>query len=187
MIITREQLVALNACEGGIEWFDTKKDHSLTALVKAAIADKTFRNSDGENEDTLDYANWGLVRLMTHQQKVHYACFAARQVLKIFEDKYPEDKRPRKAIEAAEKWAADPTEENRRAAADAAYAAAYAAAAAAYAYAAAAADAADAAAYAAYAVTYAVAATAAYAAYAADSHRMKAKILRHGVKILDVP
>ena len=159
MIITREQLVKRNACKGGIEWFDTKTDHSLTALVKAAIADKTFLNSDGDDEDTLDFANWGLTRLMTHQQKVRYACFAARQVLKIYEDKYPKDDRPRKAIEAAEKWAAEPTEANRRAAAYAADAAT------------------DAAAYAADAAAYAA------DAYAAK-HRMKAKILRHGVKIL---
>jgi hypothetical protein len=71
-------------------------------------------------------------------------------VLRHYEDRYPEDKRPREAIQAALKWAKDPTEANRNAAAYAAYAAyaaAYAAASAAddvYADAAASAYAADA-------------------------------------------
>jgi hypothetical protein len=65
----------------------------------------------------------------------------AEKVLFIFEEKYPDDKRPRQAIEAAKKYLADPTEENKAAAAsytaadaandavnDTAYAAYYAAA-----------------------------------------------------------
>jgi hypothetical protein len=80
---------------------------------------------------------------------VTLACGYARHTLHIHEDKYPEDKRPRKAIETAEAWLkGEATEQECRDAANAAdaaaYAAAYAADAAAYA-----ADAADAAAYAA--------------------------------------
>jgi hypothetical protein len=96
----------------------------------------------------------------------------ARNVLPIFEKKYPNDKSPREAIEAAENWLKNPTEENRQLAADAyadadadayadAYAAAYAAAdAAAYADADAYADAAAAAAVAAYAAVESAAAAA---------------------------
>jgi hypothetical protein len=133
------------------------------------------------------------VGTLTQIIAVQWAAECARRVLKHYEDRYPEDKRPREAIQAALKWAKDPTEANRNAAADAAYAA-YAAAASASADAAAsasadasadaaasasadayadaaayAADAADAAATAA-AYAYAYAATyAAYAAYAAAS------------------
>ena len=90
-----------------------------------------------------------------------WAADCAERVLPIFEAKYPNDNRPRLAIEAARGVDGD------AAYAAAAYAAAYAAyAAAADAAARAAADAADAAAYAAYA---AYAADAAYAAYAADA------------------
>jgi hypothetical protein len=86
-------------------------------------------------------------------------------VLKHYEDRYPEDKRPREAIQAALKWAKDPTEAN-RAAANAAYVAAAAAAAAAYA--------ADAAAYAADAANADAAYAAADAANAAaDAAREK--------------
>ncbi len=72
---------------------------------------------------------------------VTFACDCAERALPKFEAKYPTDNHPRNAIEAARRWLADPTDENRRAAAYAAYAA----------YAAAAAYAADAAADAAYA------------------------------------
>ena len=69
------------------------------------------------------------------------AIFAAEQVLDIFERRYPDDKRPRQAIEAAKKVLENDTEETRRAAAYAA-SAAYAGAAPSAAYAAYAADAA---------------------------------------------
>jgi hypothetical protein len=41
----------------------------------------------------------------THQQLVLAACDCAELSLPIFEEKYPNDKRPRVAIEAARKWA----------------------------------------------------------------------------------
>ncbi len=44
---------------------------------------------------------------------VEYAIDCARHVLPNYEKKYPGDARPRKAIEAAEKWLKAPTEENR--------------------------------------------------------------------------
>ena len=56
---------------------------------------------------------------------VQYAVFAAEQVIDLFEQKYPDDKRPREAIEAAKKCIDDPSEKNKVAAA--AYTAAYAA------------------------------------------------------------
>ena len=57
------------------------------------------------------------------KEKISLAIQCAEKVLFIFEEKYPEDKRPRKAIEAAKKYLADPTGENEATAADAADAA----------------------------------------------------------------
>jgi hypothetical protein len=148
--------------------------------------------------DHAEWANWTAVRLMTHDQQIRYAIFSAELVIKIYEDKYPNNDRPRKAIEAAKTYLKDKTEGNKNAAAhaadaaDAAYAAdaadaayaAYAAAHAAYA-AAHAAHAADAAAHAA-----AHAAHAAHAAYAADAaaHAADAAalktIIEHGLSLL---
>ena len=55
---------------------------------------------------------------------VTFAADCAERVLPKFEDRYPDDQRPRKAIEAARAWATCPSPETR---ADAAYAAADAA------------------------------------------------------------
>ena len=107
-------------------------------------------------------------RTCTKEEAVEYASIQAESVLHLFEKDFPDDKRPRQAIEAARKWWREPSEANRLAAndaANAAYAADAAAFAASAAYATADADAARAASYAAAAA--AVAASAAYAnAYA---------------------
>jgi hypothetical protein len=139
--------------------------------------------------DKLDWANWLIVRIMTYKQYVSYAVFSAESVLDIYEKKYPNDNRPRKAIEAAKLCVKSPTKKNKDAAdaaANAASAAASAAANAAYAaYAASAAANTANTAYAADAAAYAAsaAASAAYAADAADAE-MKIKILNYGLKLL---
>jgi hypothetical protein len=110
------------------------------------------------------------VGTLTQVIAVQWAAECARRVLKHYEDRYPEDKRPREAIQAALKWAKDPTEANRAAAYNAANAAHNAANAANAAHNAANA-AADAAAYHAYHAAYAANVTnaAAYAANAANA------------------
>jgi hypothetical protein len=171
-----------HACDEGYKWWlDNNNPTDVIATAKKL-------NSDDHN----DWANWLLVRFMTHEQKVKYAIFAAEQVIDIYEKKYPGDDRPRKAIEAARNYLKDKSLKNKNAAATAAYAADAAAdAAAAYAAdaAATAAYAADAAADAAYA-----AATAAYAAdaaadaadAAATRKEMQNKILGYGIGLLTV-
>jgi len=64
--------------------------------------------------------------LDTKMITVKWAILCAKQVLHIFEEKYPDDQRPRKAIEAASNWIRDPSEKNRMVCKDA-YEAAYAA------------------------------------------------------------
>jgi hypothetical protein len=183
-----------HACDEGYKWWlDNNNPTDVIATAKKL-------NSDDHN----DWANWLLVRFMTHEQKVKYAIFAAEQVIDIYEKKYPGDDRPRKAIEAARNYLKDKSLKNKNAAATAAYAAdaaaayaaadaaaaaAYAADAAAYAAAAyaaaAAADAAYAAAYDAAYAAYAAAAAAYAAAYAAATRKdMQNKILEYGVGLL---
>ena len=93
-------------------------------------------------------------------------------MLKIYEDKYPNDDRPQKAIQAAKAYLKNPTKENKNAAANAAYAA----------------NAANAAAYAAYAAAYAAANAAYAAANAANAAtcaaELKPKIINYGLKLL---
>ena len=103
-----------------------------------------------------------------------FAILCAESVLKYFEDKYPDDDRPRKAIEAAKEYLKTKL---------AAYAAADAADAAYAAYAAA--DAADAAraAYAAAGAAYAAAGVA-YAAADAAYNKTLIKILEYGISLV---
>src|SRR5574343_68873 len=53
------------------------------------------------------------------EDSVALAVYAAELVIHIYEERYPDDKRPRQAIEAAKAWLKDPNEKT-RAAADAA-------------------------------------------------------------------
>ena len=155
MKITKGWLKKINACREGVDEFDK---YDLSTPIKCV--EKCIKIN------RLDWANWLIVRCMEYKQYVSYAIFAAEQVIDIYEKRYPNDIRPRNAINAAKKCLNDPSIKNKKsayaadAAAYAAYAA-YAADAAAYA-AAAAADAAASAAYAADAD-----AAAAHAAYAA--------------------
>ena len=181
MKITESWLVEKGACVDGVARFISQPISDGKELVEALIADKK-----------LDWANWLIVRIMDYKRYVSYAVYAAEQVIDIYEKKYSNDKRPRKAIEAAKKCIKNPSKENKAAAHAAAYAA-YAAHAAAYAaYAAYAAHAAAYAANAAYAAANAAAyaayaAHAANAAYAADNAAhaaMKTKILKYGLTLI---
>ena len=106
MKIYKSFLIRHDACKEAIEWYDTQKDKDIDALFKALIKDK----------EDLEWFNWYLSRRLKKIDKVRYAVFAARQVLHIFEDKYPDDDRPRKAIEAAEAYIKNPNSSNANAA-----------------------------------------------------------------------
>ena len=130
MKVTKQYLKNINACSEVIEWFINQKETDSIKIIKKLI-----------KENKLDWANWFICRLFNKKQRVKYAIYAAKLVLPIFEKVYPDDKRPRIAIQAAKAYLKRPCKNTKASA----YAAAYAADAA---YAAYAADAAYAAAYA---------------------------------------
>ena len=181
MKITKEWLEYKSACVRGKEWFNNQAETDSILVVKKLMQKNHY-----------DWANWTLTRLMNHDQQIKYAIFAAELVIKIYEDKYPGNDEPRKAIEAAKEYLKDKTEDKRKAAAaaavaanaaaDAAYVAADDDAAAAYAV-----NAVADAAYAAAAVyAYAAAASAAAAAdAAADAVTIKTKIIDYGIELLE--
>lgn len=70
----------------------------------------------------LELPNW--YKKNKQKVQIQFAVLCAEAVLRFYEDKYTNDERPRKAIQAAKKYLKKPS----KAAADAAYAAAYAAA-----------------------------------------------------------
>jgi hypothetical protein len=195
MKITEEEIKALNPCTSGWGWYLKNQEDDLLKLLLNA------------NKNNPSDARWLFTTLMNKKQCIEIAIFSAKEVLHIFEGKYPEDKRPRKAIEAAENYLQDPSEENKKAAADAAAAAeasaasyaASAAEAAASAYAAAAYAAADAASAAEASAAEASAASAYAAADAADAAsyadaaayaaeaklKLQEKTIKEAVKIME--
>ena len=165
---TLNKIRSLSPCKEGWEKL-------LFSLGKTKADDEQLSMKEILDSNGIGDAIW-CIRALDKEVAVNFAIYCSETVLPIFEDMYPDDVRPRKAIEAAKNchavtataaYAATATAVAANAAAIAAYADSYAAAAnaaanAAYAAAAAAANAAAAAAYSA-----AAAAAAADAAYAA--------------------
>jgi len=118
-----------------------------------AIVEVKGKKDEEKDKSAHEYMRIKKAYIWKKGDSIALAIYAAELVIGVYEKKFPNDDRPRKAIEAAKAYLENPT----GAADAAAYAAAYAAYAAADAAAYAAADAADAAAYAAYAAAYAAA------------------------------
>ena len=122
MIITKRFLQQKQACQEGIDWVVANcQNKEAVDVIHALMGYK------------IDWANWLIVRVMTRPQYLTYAIFSAEQVIHIYEKKYPDNKKPRQAIEAAKAVLKDDTSENRKLADAATYAATYAADAATYA------------------------------------------------------
>ena len=188
--LTVEWLTELNACAVGMRWFKAQKETDSSKVLEKLLA-----------EDQWDYFRWLAVRLMDKPQCVQWAIYCAEQVIGIYEKKYPDDVRPRKAIEAAKAYLANPCDATKKAASSATYAAddaadaAYAADAAASSatYAASSASSATFAAqsagagnsYAAYAADAAADDADDAAAYAADARQqMRTKMAKYAIEIL---
>ena len=152
MLITKDYLKSLSPCEDRYKNY-LKHYKDWSGSLEAFIDLK---------ELTYDDKRWVFVRSIDKDKLRLVAADLAERVLHLFESKYPNDDRPRKAIEAAING--DVT--TARAAAADAYAAAYAADA----------SAARAAAYDAYDAVYAPASVAYAAAYAACEDEKKAQI-----------
>jgi len=185
--ITLKWLQSKGACKESLEAWQKETDHNTFATLNRLVSKNP------------EWGSWLICRLMNKKQAVQYAIFAAEQVIDIYEGKYP-DKRPRNAIEAAKAYLKNPSKKTKAYAAAATYAAGYAAGygagyAATYAAAAATyaadyaagydASAAAAATYAADAAGYAAADAACAYAAGAERRKMKAKILKYGIRLLE--
>ena len=118
----------LAMCETGfhcsIEPYDAFTFVQGEWLAKVEVRGKSLKEKNKEV--------WSEMRIVktykwTKEDSVRLAIYVAEQVLSIFEKKYPEDKRPREAIEAAKKWLKSPSKKTAYAVADAAEVAAHAA------------------------------------------------------------
>ena len=85
MLITQDKLKEWSACTDGYKW-------ACGILKKKPMSAKNFIKITAEHK--LDWANWVICRVLDKPNKVRHAVFAAKQVLHLFEKKYPDDKRP---------------------------------------------------------------------------------------------
>ncbi len=98
MKITKEVIARLNPCSNRYENY--LQHYGTTSLTKAQFM--------GRKNITQADKMWVAFRLMAKAAAVQAAADIAESVLHIYEDKYPGDLRPRKAIEAARSNTATP-------------------------------------------------------------------------------
>ena len=168
--ITLKWLQSKDACKESIEAWHKETDHGTLATLNRLVVKNP------------KWGNWLICRIMNKNQSVQYAIFAAEQVIDIYEGKYPDDKRPRNAIEAAKAYLKNPSKKTKAYAADAGYGATYAAG---YSAGYAVTYAAAAAIYAADAAGYAAADADGADAAGAERRKMKVKILKYGIRLLE--
>ena len=104
-------LKKMGVCSEGVDWF---RENYGTKTVNAVDAVRLSLRQ-GKHSD----CNWLLSTALNRENKIRYACYAAKQVLEIFEEQYPNEKRPRQAINAALKCIKNDTDKNREAASEA--------------------------------------------------------------------
>jgi len=102
MKITKRWIKKQDFNEEFFNWFSHQKETNGINIIKSL-----------RDENEFETANWLFVKLMTYKQYVSYAVFSIEQVIGIYEKKYPNDKRPRKAIRAVKKFIDNPTKENK--------------------------------------------------------------------------
>ena len=105
------------------EFFSNNKDACAEAVKWAGQYGSMYEA--WKKCERADWMLWAAKRLnlFTKKQSVKLAVIFAERVLPKFEAKYPEDKRPRRAIQAVNRWLKSPTKKNQSAAYDASAAA----------------------------------------------------------------
>ena len=107
--ITSKWLRSENACVEGLQWFKLQQDKTTLSILEQLKKERKF-----------GWLNWLIAKLLVHEQRIKYAVYAAKQVIHIYEDRYPNDKRPREAIEAAQGCIKNSSKENKKIVGDAA-------------------------------------------------------------------
>jgi hypothetical protein len=115
-------------CENGFHCSKTKYQ-AFSYIQGELLAEVEVRGKSDISDDKECWSEMRLIKVWKWQKKdsVALAIYSAEQYLKNFESKYPNDKRPRKAIQATKKWLKNPTKENESAAESAARSAAWSA------------------------------------------------------------
>ena len=107
----------LEMCESGFHASERILDAmEYTNLEELALVEVKGKYLKQDDKQCWEYMRIKKLYRWTKADSVSLAIYAAELVLDIYEKKYPDDKRPRKAIEAAKKVLKNDNEENRAAA-----------------------------------------------------------------------
>lgn len=109
LTITKEWLKSKNACSSDYKWSLEQKGFDKGGQGMEVVKFLKLLVKD----DHWQWANWGIVRIMTRPQYLRYAIYSAEQVIGIYEKKYPFNKAPREAIDAAKDVLENDTQKNR--------------------------------------------------------------------------
>jgi len=97
MELTKQILENHRACSQRIEWYTSNGEpDSVEETIEKLLS--------SDEREKFGWSNWLLSRVLPPDDKIRYAIFAAELVLDIFEKEYPDDKRPRNAIESAREY-----------------------------------------------------------------------------------
>lgn len=102
IIINKETIEKLNPCE----------DRFKNYLEHYSEFNGTVEEFLALDKISYDYKVWVLTRLLTKEQTIKWSLLCAKSVLHIFENKYPNDFNPRKALDAVQNWLENPNEKN---------------------------------------------------------------------------
>ena len=107
----------LEMCESGFHASENVID-AMRYVSAEVLAEVEVRGKHLAQDDKQAWSEMRVVRAWewTKEDSVSLAIYAAELVIGNYENKYPNDDRPRKAIEAAKAWLKDPSEANRSAA-----------------------------------------------------------------------
>jgi hypothetical protein len=97
MKLSLKILRKLGACESGIDYYKNNQEcESVEIAIEKLLA--------SEYTKKYNWTNWLISNMLSNDNKIRYAIFAAESVLDLFENGMPKDDRPRKAIEAAKNY-----------------------------------------------------------------------------------
>ena len=115
----------LEMCKNGLHASERVID-AMQYVPMECLAKVEVRGENIQGDNKQCYRKMKIVKTWHWKKEdgVALAIYAAELVIANFEKKYPDDDRPRKAIQAAKKWLREPTEENQGAAESAARSAA---------------------------------------------------------------
>ncbi len=107
----------IDMCNSGFHC--SKEPWQAFSYVQGEIlAEVEYKGESIVSDNKEVYSDMRIIKTWKWQKKdsVALAIYSAELCIDIFEKKYPNDKRPREAIESAKKWLLEPTEENRKSA-----------------------------------------------------------------------